>query len=80
MGAASGTPQPDAAPSLALRRCANSGVAAAIATHRIMDGLMDRKIISQDRLTGEDLIAILLLSLCLLPVVWELASAMRQYL
>jgi hypothetical protein len=24
-----------------------------------MDGLMDRKIISQDRLTGEDLIAIL---------------------
>jgi len=51
-----------------------------MATHRIMDGLMDRKIISQDRLTGEDLIAILLLSLCLLPVVWELASAMRQYL
>jgi len=45
-----------------------------------MDGLMDRKIISQDRLTGEDLIAILLLSLCLLPAVWELASAMRQYL
>jgi len=78
-GAASETPQPDAAPSL-VRRCANSGVAAAIATHRIMDGLMDRKIISQDRLTGEDLIAILLLSLCLLPVVWELASAMRQYL
>ena len=80
MGATTETPQPDAAPSRALRRCANSGVAAAIATHPIMDGLMDRKIISQDRLTGEDLIAILLLSLCLLPVVWELASAMRQYL
>src|SRR5262249_52724013 len=34
-------PKPDAAPSLALRRCANSGVAAAIATHRIMVGLME---------------------------------------
>jgi len=74
-------PQPGAVPSLALRRCVNSGVAAAIATHRMMDGLMERKILPQDRPDkGAALIAILLLSLCLAPVVWELASAIRRYL
>ena len=58
----------------------NSGIAAATATHR-MDGLMERKIPPQDRPDkGAALIAILLLSLCLWPVVWELASAIRQYL
>jgi hypothetical protein len=47
----------------------------------MMDGLMDRKILPQDRPDkGAALIAILLLSLCLWPMVWELASAMRQYL
>jgi hypothetical protein len=45
-----------------------------------MGGLMDRKILPQDRLTGADLIAILLVSLCLSPVVWELASAIRRFL
>src|SRR5271169_1349570 len=39
---------------------------------RMMDGLMDRYIPPQDRLTREDLIVILILSLCLWPVVWEL--------
>src|SRR6516162_559144 len=74
-------PKPDAAPSLALRRCANSGVAAAIATHRMMDGLMDRNILPQDQPNkGAGLIAILFLSLCLWPMVWELASAILQYL
>jgi hypothetical protein len=62
-------PKPDAAPSLALRRCANSGVAAAIATHRMKDGLTDRKFLPQDRPDrGAGLIAILLLSVCLAPV------------
>jgi hypothetical protein len=57
------------------------GVAAAIATHRMMDGLMDKKILPQDRPDrGAGLIAILLLSLCLWPVVWELASAISRYL
>jgi hypothetical protein len=47
----------------------------------MMDGLMDRKILPQDRPDkGAALIAIFLLSLCLGPVVWELASAIRQYL
>ena len=42
---------------------------------------MDRKIVFQDRLdVGTVLIAILLLLLCLLPIVWELASAVLQYL
>jgi hypothetical protein len=51
------------------------------AAHRMMDGLMDRKIPSQDRLSkGEALIAILLLSLCIGPVVWELASVVLRYL
>ena len=45
-----------------------------------MDKLMDRKIVSQDRLdVGTVLIAILLL-LCLSPMVWELASAVLHYL
>ena len=45
-----------------------------------MERLMDRKIVFQDRLdVGTVLIAILLL-LCLLPIVWELASAVLQYL
>jgi hypothetical protein len=49
--------------------------------HRMMDGLMDRKMSSQDRLSkGEALIAILLLSLCIGPVVWELASVVLRYL
>jgi len=47
----------------------------------MIDGLMDRKILSQDRPDkGAGLVAILLLSLCLWPVVWELAPAIRQYL
>jgi len=47
----------------------------------MMDGLMERKILPQDRPDkGAALIAILLLSLCLAPVVWELASAIRRYL
>jgi hypothetical protein len=51
-----------------------------LAAHR-MDGLMVVKIPSRDRLSrGEALIAILLLSLCMLPVVWELASAVLRYL
>ena len=42
---------------------------------------MDRKIVFRDRLdVGTVLIAILLLLLCLLPIVWELASAVLQYL
>jgi hypothetical protein len=42
---------------------------------------MDRKILPQDRPNkGAGLIAILLLLLCLWPVVWELVSAIRQYL
>ena len=46
-----------------------------------MERLMDRKIVFQDRLdVGTVLIAILLLLLCLLPIVWELASAVLQYL
>ena len=54
---------------------------AAIATHRMMDGLMNGKILPQDRLENREvLIAILLLSLCLFPVSWELASAILQYL
>jgi hypothetical protein len=49
--------------------------------HRMMDGLMERKILSQDGLNkGEALIAILLFSLCMWPVVWELASAISRYL
>jgi hypothetical protein len=59
----------------------SGGGAAAIATHRMMDRLMDRKILPQDRSDrGAGLIAILLLSLCLWPVVWELASAISRYL
>ena len=47
----------------------------------MMDGLMDRKILPQNRPDrGAGLIAILLLSLCLRPVVWELASAISRYL
>jgi hypothetical protein len=46
-----------------------------------MDGPMDRKILPQDRPNnGAGLIAILLLSPCLWPVVWELVSIIRQYL
>jgi hypothetical protein len=46
-----------------------------------MDELMGTKIPSQDGLKrGEALIAILLLSLCMWPVVWELASAVLRYL
>jgi len=45
-----------------------------------MDGLMGKNILPQDRLTRADLIAILLLSLCLWPVVWELALAIHRYL
>jgi hypothetical protein len=42
---------------------------------------MDRKILSQDRLSkGEALIAILLLSLWIGPVVWDLASVVLRYL
>ena len=42
---------------------------------------MDRKIVFQGQLdVGTVLIAILLLLLCLLPIVWELASAVLQYL
>jgi hypothetical protein len=48
---------------------------------RMMDGLMERKNLSQDGLNkGEALIAILLFSLCMWPVVWELASAVLRYL
>jgi hypothetical protein len=47
----------------------------------MMDGLMDRKILPQDQPDkGAGLIAILFLSLCLWPMVWELASAILQYL
>jgi len=47
----------------------------------MMDGLMNGKILPQDRLENREvLIAILLLSLCLWPMVWELASAILQYL
>jgi hypothetical protein len=47
----------------------------------MMGGLMHRRILPQDRLgKGAGLIAILLLSLCLSPVVWELASAIRRFL
>jgi hypothetical protein len=47
----------------------------------MMDGLMDRKILPQDRPDkGAGLIAIFILSLCLWPMVWELASAILQYL
>jgi hypothetical protein len=46
----------------------------------MMGGLMYGKILPQYRLTGTDLIAIFLLSLCLSPVVWEFASAIRRYL
>jgi hypothetical protein len=57
------------------------GDAAAIVTHRMVDRLMDKRFLPQDRPDrGAGLIAILLLSLCLWPVVWELASAIRQYL
>jgi hypothetical protein len=46
-----------------------------------MDGLMDRKILPQDRPDkGLGLIAIWFFSLCLWPVVWEFASAIRRYL
>jgi hypothetical protein len=49
--------------------------------HRMMDGLMNTKIRSQDRENkAEVLIAILLFSLCMWPVVWELASAVLGYL
>jgi hypothetical protein len=47
----------------------------------MMDGLMERKNLPQDRPDkGAGLTAILLLSLCLWPMVWELASAILQYL
>ena len=62
----------------------NAGCGARLAQNcRIweMERLMDRKIVFQDRLdVGTVLIAILLLLLCLLPIVWELASAVLQYL
>jgi hypothetical protein len=52
-----------------------------IAAHRMIDGLMGTKMPLQDRQTkGETLIAILLFSLCVWPVVWELTSAIVQYL
>jgi len=52
-----------------------------VAAYRMMDELMGTKIPSQDGLKrGEALIAILLLSLCMWPVVWELASAVLRYL
>ena len=47
----------------------------------MMDRLMDRKIVSQNRLDkGVALVAILILLLCLSPMFWELASAVRQFL
>ena len=47
----------------------------------MMDRLMDRKIVSQNRLDkGVALVAILILLLCLSPTFWELASAVRQFL
>jgi hypothetical protein len=80
----SGSPptRPGAAPSLAPRHVAPAGaIAAAVATHRMMDGPVDRKILPQDRPNkGAGLIAILLLSLCLWPGVWELVLVIRQYL
>jgi hypothetical protein len=61
--------------------CAIGANSVAITTHRMMDGPMDRKILPQDRPNnGAGLIAILLLSLCLWPVVWELVSVIPQYL
>jgi hypothetical protein len=45
----------------------------------MMDGFMESKIISQDVLNkGETLIAILLLSLCMWPLVWELYSGISR--
>jgi hypothetical protein len=47
----------------------------------MMDRLMDRKIVSQARQDKRvALIAILILLLCLSPMFWELASAVRQFL
>jgi hypothetical protein len=50
--------------------------------HTPDDGRADgQKILPQNRPNnGAGLIAILLLSLCLWPVVWELVSVIRQYL
>ena len=59
-----------------------SGVAVAQSCRTSMiDRLMDRKIVSQNRLDkGVALVAILILLLCLSPMFWELASAVRQLL
>jgi len=47
----------------------------------MMDRLIDIKIVSQARQDkGVALIAILILLLCLSPMFWELASAVRQFL
>jgi hypothetical protein len=72
------------------RRCAFPRSAPCCATggqfgcdyHTPDDGrAMDRKILPPDRPNnGAGLIAILLLSLSLWPVVWELVSVIRQYL
>jgi hypothetical protein len=66
---------PDAASSIALRWRAS-----VVPAHR-KDKLMDRKDPAQDQLGfGMALILTLLSSVCWWPVVWELTSAIVQYL